>query len=439
MKIFDKITDKLMHQLQKRAFMKSVLLVAGGTAFAQLIAILITPVLSRLFTPGDFGVLALYTSALSILSPFATLKYDLAIPLEKDEKGAINVFFLSIVCIIIFSSIVLVIVLLFAGAFSRMLNAEEFEPFMWLLPIGTATIGLYTTSLHLALYYKSYRSITKTKIAQGIARSTTQVGFGGVGFGGPLGLILGEIAGQAWGFRTLTKPFFGSVTFSLKNVTIRDLSNAAKKYRKFPLISSPSTLLQGIGLQVSTFLLSALYGTEVTGSFGFAQRIIAAPLMLIGTAIGQVYFAEGARLIREDPDRFYRLTLKTSKRLFTIGGIIAGILIPFGPFLFEIVFGEPWRVAGEFSRILALMLMIRFVVFPISSALVIIEKQGLQFLLDLPRSILVILAIYFSKILGFDAYGAIMNYTVAMIVVYVTTYIVIMKKLRQLSSLRQIQ
>ena len=429
MKLFDEIGRRIRNRLNNSSFLKGIVLLAGGTAVAQFIAIAVSPIISRLFNPEDIGVLSVYTSTLSMLASFATMKFDMAIPIADDDDKAINIMGLSIISVFAISTVVLLLTLSSGSVFVAILDAEPLRPYLWLLSIGVIAIGSYTTFLHWAIRKKDYRSITKTKVNQGFAKAVVQVGSGVLGFG-PVGLIAGEIFGQALGITTLAKGFFTSERVLLKEISVHRMKVMASRYRKFPLISSWSTLLNTAGLQMPVLILAALYGSSVTGSFGFANKIVSVPLSFIGIAISQAFFSEGASLSKDDPERLLRLTIKTAKRLLVLGFAIGSILIVISPWLFAFVFGPAWREAGVYAQVLSFMLIVRFAVNPISQALSIIEKQGTQFALDLVRLALVLVSFYSSKLLGLSAFGAVVMYTIAMTVVYSITYIVIIKALK---------
>jgi len=430
LKLISNTKQMLHNKLKGRSFFKNVLLLVGGTVFAQIIMVAASPIISRLFSPKDIGILSIYTSILGMIAAFATLRFELAIPITDNDESAINVLALSVGSVFIVSTVVLSITLTIAEPFIVFLNAEPLRPYFWLLSIGVLGIGLYTTALHWALRKKAYKDITRTKVNQGIAKVSVQIASGFAGFG-PVGLILGEIFGQAFGIRTLSKSLLREDRKLFKSIKLDTIKAMASRYKKFPLVLSWSALLNTAGLQVPVLILSAFYGAEITGSFGFSQRIISLPLNLIGVAISQVFFSEGATLSKENPERLLKLTVNTSKKLLLIGLSIAMILIPFGPWLFSFVFGAAWREAGVYSRVLSIMLVARFTVNPISRTLIIIEKQGIQFFLDFLRLVLIISAFCISKILEFDALGAVGMYSTVMTIVYLVTYIVIIRELKR--------
>ncbi len=429
-KLLETAKQMLRNKLRGKSFLKNVLLLAGGTALAQLIMIAASPVISRLFTPEDMGVLSIYVSILGMIAAFATLRFELAIPIADDDKDAINVLVLSLVSIVLISLVVLLLTITLAEPITNILNAQPLRPFLWLLSVGTVGIGLYSAVLHWAIRKKAYKDITKTKVNQGTAKVSVQIASGFLGFG-PIGLILGEILGQAFGVRVLYKSLLKQDRDLWKAVDFVSMKSMAYRYKKFPLVSSWSALLNTAGFSLPILLLSSLYGAAVAGSFGFSQRIVSLPLNLVGVAISQVFFSEGATLSKKDPAKLLELTTKTARKLFLLGLLVAAILIPFGPWLFAFVFGDAWREAGVYSQVLSIMLVTRFAVSPVSQALSIIEKQGTQFLLDLLRLILILIALFASRKFNLSPVEAIIAYTVSMIAVYTVTYLAIIKALKR--------
>ena len=432
---FFSLKNKILTDLKGRPFLRNVLLLAGGTALAQIIMIATSPIISRLFSPEDMGVLSVYTSILGMIAAFATLRFELAIPIADNDESAINVLSLSLISVAVVSIVVLVFTTTFANSITTILNAQSLKPFLWLLSVGTIGIGVYTTFLHWTMRKRAYKDITRTKVNQGIAKVAVQITSGFVGLG-PIGLILGEILGQAFGIRALSKSLLHEEMRVWREINIRSMKSMASRYKKFPLVSSWSALLNTAGFSLPVLLLSSLYGAEVAGSFGFSQRIVSIPLNLIGVAISQVFFSEGATLSKEDPQKLLKLTVSTAKKLFLMGLLIAAILILFGPWLFAFVFGDTWREAGVYSQVLSIMLVTRFAVSPISHALLILEKQGTQFLLDLLRLVLIIIALFASKMLELSPVEAIVAYAISMVIVYSITYFAIIRALRQNARVR---
>ena len=88
----------ILARLRKSSFVKNVLVVMSGTAVAQAIGFALSPIISRLFSPSDFGVFGSFNSVSTIIAAGATLEYTQAIMLPKEKEDAINLFFVSCLC-----------------------------------------------------------------------------------------------------------------------------------------------------------------------------------------------------------------------------------------------------------------------------------------------------------------------------------------------------
>ena len=82
-----------------------------GTGLAQAIPIAISPILTRIYTPEEFGVFALYMAIASILTVLVTGRYEMAILLPKKDRDAMSLVALSIALSFFISIILLIIVL----------------------------------------------------------------------------------------------------------------------------------------------------------------------------------------------------------------------------------------------------------------------------------------------------------------------------------------
>ena len=164
----------------------------------------------------------------------------------------------------------------------------------------------------------------------------------------------------------------------------------ARRYRRFPLLSTWGGLLTQAGIQAPPILLAALYGPHVAGWYALGQRVVAVPTVLVGSSIAQVYLARVSVLARGDVRRVRRLFFKAAGVLFLIGLPPFGALALAGPRLFAAVFGAPWEETGRFVQILSGMLLVQFVVVPLSQTLHVLQRQGLQLAWDATRLVLVV-------------------------------------------------
>jgi len=399
--------------LPRGRFVQSVGVLAGGTALGQLVVVLASPLLARLYTPHDFGVLAIYGSLLGILSTVATLRYELAIPLpEKEQEGAGLVVLALGVCLGM--SLVLAATLwIWGNPLVHFANAPALRPHLWLLPVGIALVGTYQTFNYWAVRRGAFPLIARTKLSQAAANVGLQLGLGILG-AGPLGLLVGDVAGRTAGVTTLSHG--GGNT--LRSVTFRDVRRLALRYKRFPLISSFSGLLNSAGLQMPVILLATLFGSQAAGWFLMVQRVMGAPVTLLGQATAQVYFGEAAELRLKQPENLRAFFIKIALRLFVLGGLPIGLIGLTAPWTFPLLFGPDWRMAGWMAQALTAMYVMQFVVYPLSQTLNVLERQDLQLAWDIARLLLVITSMGVASFSGWDAIGAVVALGVVMLVGY---------------------
>ncbi len=423
----------LKTHLSGQNFRSNVLMLAGGTALGQGLIILASPLLTRLYTPEDFGMLAAYVSILSLLSAFVSLRYVLAIPLAQDETTASNILVLSLLIVLIMSLLIGLGVQFFGDHIAILVKSPELGFYLWLLPVSLLGTGLYQALSYWAMRKKAFVRLAHTRLTQSLGQVLIQTTLG-IFKMGLLGLLLGEVAGRAGGSGNLATLAWRQDSDSFKKVSIPGIRQAAYRYRRFPLLSSGSALLNIAGLQLPPLLIVMLYGPQVAGWFALAQRVISLPMSLIGHSVAQVYFGEASRLANENPKGLQNLFLKTAKKLVAWGFVPIVLLSLLGPWLFVLVFGETWHEAGVYVQLLSFMFLLKFVMGPLSQTLNILEKQDWQLAWDAGRLVLVISVLLISFSLGFTARGTLLAYSVAMLVVYaglfVLSNIAIVKRLR---------
>lgn len=405
----------------KGGFARNVAVLAGGTVGGQGLVILSTPVLTRLYSPTELGVLAVYMSLLTMALAFASARYEMAIPLPREDLGAANLAVLCFAVLVAICVVLLAPTLLFAGEIASRLNAVELQPYLWLLPAGLLGGGAYQILNYWAVRQRAFPVIARTKLSQSIAQVTAQLGLGFLG-AGPLGLLVGDVAGRAGGSGALASLLIVRDRALLKRVTVKGVRAAAKRYRQFPIVSSGSSLLNTAGLQLPSLLLAVFYGPAVAGLFALSQRAVGIPMRLVGHSVGQVYLGEASRMVREEPDRLAGLFGRATRRLLLFGAppVVAAALV--GPSMFTRLFGPEWTASGTFVQLLVPMFIAQFVVSPLSQTAILLERQGLQMAADLARTMIVVGSLWLPYRLGWPSNWAVGLYSVCMVVMYIGYY-----------------
>lgn len=395
--------------LPEGSFLRKISLLGGASGIGQVIVMVVSPILTRLYTTGDFGILAVYSSLIGILAVAVALRYDIAIPIPNRSEHAANLFVLAFVAVFIVTSIFGMGLWLFRESIANSLDSPEFANYIWLVPIGLLGTGIYQTLKYWALRTKAYSVLSKTKIIQGIASATSQVGIGFLGLG-PVGLIIGNILGRSAGAGSLMRLFKKELAL-LDQVNFKRVFSVARNYKNFPFISVPGALLNNAGVHMPVFLLAVFFGPGVTGLYALADRVIKAPVNIVGKATQEVYIGEASELLRNDPDSLIKLYKETAFKLFLIGIIPAILAFSLGPYAFDIIFGNNWRTAGLYVRILSPMLLLRFVTSPLIHTLNILERQGTLMVWEGSRLLLIVGALWMGYLLALNDITTMMLYS----------------------------
>lgn len=391
--------ELILKLIPKNRFVLGVGMLAGGTAFAQGLAVLISPVLTRLYSPDEFGVFALYVSILAVIVVPASLCYQFAIPLPEEDESAANLLVLSLAINIILSVMLTIIIIFWHDWLAELVNIPELSLVLWVLPISMLGAGIYQTLNYWIMRRQAYIRILHTKWKQSLTMVLIQVSFG-VWNAGTLGLVFGDTAGKVAGTGTLAVSSWRESKQLFRRVSLKGLTRVAYRYRRFPLLSSWSTVINSAGSQIPVLFLTAYYSPEVVGWYALCSRVLGVPLNIISGAVGQVYMAESARMALESPHELFKLFWKTLKTVLIIGVPIVGLIAMIAPWSFSLVFGGEWKGAGLYLQIFCPMFLLDLAANSIGGSIDVLERQDLHAIREIMRICVmllsVLIAVYFS-------------------------------------------
>jgi O-antigen/teichoic acid export membrane protein len=347
-----------------------------GAALGQLIVLAASPLVTRLYTPEDFGALGVFSALLGILGIAVSLRYELAIPLAEDAVSVVNLLALSLLVALLLSSLIGVMLWFWGDVITGWLNAEALRPLLWLLPVGLLAVGCNQAFTHWAIRRQAFGRITRTEISRSLGRVVAQIGLGFFALG-PFGLLVGQIIGQSAGITTLGLALYRSEGRTLRAIRFRRMVQMTARFVNLPTLASGAALLENGGRLGPALLVAALYGVEVAGWFALAQKMLQMPVLL-STAVARVYLSEAPRRARAGGEGMYALFKGTTWRLLAFGMLSLGLVVIAGPQLFALVFGSVWAEAGRYAQFLAFMFLGQLVVSPIAQTLTVLERQGLQ-------------------------------------------------------------
>jgi O-antigen/teichoic acid export membrane protein len=377
---------------RRSALLRGTSILVGGTLSAQLINLLISPIITRLYSASDFGVLGVFTAIISVVGVVTALRYEMAIPLPEKESSAYSTLILCLLITLAVSALAALAFWFFGATILSWMQAEALLPYVFLLPVGILGSGLYLILSAWAVRKKAYGRIARTRLTQSVGQSVVQI-LGGLLQVGPIGLVIGNVVGSTAGSVNLARLVWGADKEREDSVgdetSPASLLAVASRYRSFPLLSSWAVLLNAVGLRLPVLMLSALYGPQVAGWYFLSQRVVAIPSAIIGQAVSGAYLTEAADIHRRLPPpqairRQYALLRKMVLMSALIGLPYLALALA-GPWLFPFVFGREWYEAGRYAQPMAFMFFLQFVSSPTGSTVSVLERQDLHMLREITR------------------------------------------------------
>lgn len=406
------------------SFLMSVSKLVGGTAAGQLLIILASPLIARLYSPADFGLFAVFGALLGIISVVSSLRYELAIPLAKSDNDAIRIIVIVLALNFFIAAVVLIAIHYFQTSIAGILPIEHAAKFLYWLPLGLMTIGIYKCFNYWAVRKKAFTSIAQTKFSQSLANVCTQLIAGFYQWGG-MGLILAQIVGQSAGVCSLIRIFRKGYKIQAKHFVTRGLLTQVKRHYRFPLFDTPAAMINAASEQLPQLLLVLLFSPSTAGWYVLAHRILMAPLTLIGQAVGQVLYAQCKE--RTKDGRLGVISLKCALVLWGFMVVPMIVLWNYAPEIFAFIFGEAWHESGEFAAWMILGIGVQFAYSPLSLILLATDGQKINFYL---QSVILALRV-FSFYLGWhldNVLTAIIGYSISGVLVYGLGVIIIIRR-----------
>lgn len=364
----------------KSEFSRNVLTLMTGTTIAQAIPIAISPILTRIYTPEDFGVFALFFAITAIFGSIANGRYELAIMLPKKDEDAINIFALGFIITVAISILLLILVIEFHDYFLSLLSNEEIGIWLYFVPITVFFTGVWNILNYFNNRKKQYKDIAKATIIKSIILAIVQLSVGFIKQGAA-GLISGQILSQMFANMQLIKNILKDKIL-VSQISKTKMIALARRYKNFPKYSMWAILANTLSQHLINILISAFYSVATLGFYSLVQKVLAMPTALIGSSIGQVFFQQATKE-KVKTGRVVKAFSSTLKKLIIIGLPSFGILFFIIEDLFAFAFGEDWRVAGTYAQIVIPLFFIRFVSATLSIVLVIFEKQKIELIINI--------------------------------------------------------
>ncbi len=378
-------------------FVSNIMKLISGSMVAQAFGILLYPIISRMYSPDDFGVFQLMLSISSIIAIISCFSYHLSIMLPIKDEDSANIVLLCILLLIFTSMVSGLVFIPLSDQIGSLLNTPNLSDYLILLPIFVFLSGLFIVLNYWLSRRIKFGVIAKSGVANTLSSKLVQIGIG-TSSPSPIGLISGYLLGHLLANLLMLKQLKSDIQY-FENVSFGKMKNFAIRYKKFPKFSMWSLLANTTSFQLAPFMLAYFFSSATVGYYSFANQILALPVSLIGGAISQVFFQKASEVRNEKGD-LKKIVTEVHDKLLSIGSfpIIAFMII--GDDLFSLFLGHDWYTAGVYAKILAPWIFVRFIYSPISSVFDILEKQNIELYLNITIIFSVFIALYIGGSYG---------------------------------------
>ena len=367
-----------MLKLFKNKLFQNIALMSSATIAAQMINVLIQPILTRIVPAETLGVYTYLVSMANIVIPVASLKLDLLVTSEKNDDFAQ---YITDACVIITFLISISCLLIISGGY--LFDAHvfcQYGPLIFTVPLMVFTNGIRFLFISYNNRYKQYKIIGLIGILRELTRGAIQITSGLCSFG-----VIGQIAGYALapisGLRKQTNEYITKYR-ERRRINLDIFKQVIATGKKQILYLVPSQFLNSFSSSLIIMFISFLYSSEQLGYYSAGARLLEVPMLFIAANVSKVFYKQ----ISEDVNQSHYVLskfIKISLSLLFISVIAFGILYLIAPQFSRFVFGDGYEIAGEYIRCLCLMYSVRLVSTSFTGLFTIFGKQQIELVLNI--------------------------------------------------------
>lgn len=386
----------------KSEFSRNVLTLMTGTTIAQAIPIAISPILTRIYTPEDFGIFALFLSITTLIGIIITGRYEMAIILPKRDEDARHIFILSLSISLFISIFIFVLILLFEELIINLLNTKEIENWLYFIPFTVLMLGIYQSTSYLFNRNSLYKDLAINKTIQSSSISGLSLISGYLKYN-QIGLIGSQIFGQFIATFFMVKKLYKIKPNILSNINIFKIFILAKKHIDFLKINTIHSFINLGKDNITNILIINYFSTLVLGMYYLVIRVMKSPASLIGYSISQVFYKRMTEKFNHG-ERIDHNVKNLIKQLFLISFIPSMIFLIYSIDIFTFIFGKDWEKAGYYAQALIPYTFLHFIASPLGMIPIIVKKQKEALIWGVVESTLFVSCFFIGNLLFNDLY-----------------------------------
>mgnify|MGYP001095618752 CR=1 FL=1 len=348
----------------QRSFFRNVSIVAVGPVFSQAMSIILSPIITRLYDPAEYGALGVFLSVLSVLVPISNLSYSYAIIMPEREKDGFRILRFTILFGLFISLLTLFIIILFNKEIAALLKIESYAVYLYLLPL---TLFFSTSAIAFDQWMvrkKQFKASSGILVSQSVLSNGALIGLGYLvpQYASLIGINIftrGYHMVAAW--LVSDKPVVQDSGLAREKLTenIDETRRLLREYRDFPFFRTPQILLSTLTYNLPIMMMTAFSGPAAAGLYSLAHRVLKLPSIILSESFSKV-FLQRVNETAHSGRSLQHLIIKATLLLVVVGSVPLGVIILFGPSLFSFVFGMEWFQAGQFARWMAVWVLVSF-------------------------------------------------------------------------------
>lgn len=292
----------------------------------------------------------------------------MAIMLPDEEEDSLSLFHLSILFSVLFSTIIAISIFFFSVEIAEFFNNDDLRFWLYFLPFSIFSAGIFQSFNYWLNRNKAFDEIAIGKIVLGAGTGIFQLLVRLISkISG--GLIIGYMIGQVVSVFYFYIRIFKRNSNKFKIFSKKRIIENAILYKRFPLISSVTSVLDRSAVQMPVLMLSKFFDQTFTGIFSALTRFLDAPFAILNSSIALVLHQRVVSVSKENPSNLYKLILKMYLSLILFTLPFVALIFFYGSEIFRLLLGDLWGDVGDFAFLIMIVVGYRFCVSPLSSVL----------------------------------------------------------------------
>lgn len=403
-----------------KKYLKQFLSLFSGTSMSQIIPLIVTPFLTRIYTPAAFAEYAIYIAIVTILFVFATGRYELALLSPKNKRNLYSLFFVPIGISLLFNIMLFTFLFLFGKTILLYLNYTVLIKWQLFIPLSLFMMTIFQSVYFLFNKKELYKLMAVNLIIQSLAIATSNIIIGV--YNPTVGLIGGYITGQFISMILILINLKRLKIIEWNLVDFSTIKKQMKEYINFPKYLIISNLSNRLSLQSTVLLFTNFYDSNQVGNFSLTNRVLKVPLSFIGNTVSQIFRQKAATQLSEN-EECKKLYLGTLLLLFTISVIPFTLIYLYSEEIFVFILGNQWSEAGKYAKYLVPMLFAQFCIGPLTSLFWLDGKQKWDMYWQFTTLVLTVSTITFTSVYFESIEVSIISYSIVYVLMYCISFL----------------